>query len=261
MYGSSTGLEQKPAHPVESMTSIEDHYSIEDLCLLCWAGLCFLLSLLRGEVSPRYRSRIRFPSPNPTLTIRGNAQLTRDQRLGSTAPYSVLLSPRTQRCFRTALPSWGLYSAVDWWDRTGRGLSVPAVLWQWLNHPARPADGAFAPPPGAHWGCALCPGRVGRVWRRVERRPGPGVFRWSQRFRQRPRAAGGVHPEAEWRQRLVSSGLCSVGHNVVEISYIQYQSKVWTPTHSRVFLYFYYFPHCRIIVKTSKLWNNTHGIM
>jgi hypothetical protein len=25
-----------------------------------------------------------------------------------------------------------------------------------------------------------------------------------------------------------------------------------TPTHSRVFLYFYYFIHCRIIVKTSK---------
>ena len=38
---------------------------------------------------------------------------------------------------------------------------------------------------------------------------------------------------------------------------IQYQSKVYTPTHSRVFLYFYYFLHCRIIVKTSKLWNNT----
>ena len=29
------------------------------------------------------------------------------------------------------------------------------------------------------------------------------------------------------------------------------------PTHSRVYLYFYYFLHCRIIVKTSKLWNNT----
>jgi hypothetical protein len=26
-----------------------------------------------------------------------------------------------------------------------------------------------------------------------------------------------------------------------------------TPTHSRVFLYFYYFLHCTIIVKTSKL--------
>ena len=34
-----------------------------------------------------------------------------------------------------------------------------------------------------------------------------------------------------------------------------------TPTHSRVFLYFYYFLHCTIIVKTSKLWNNTYGIM
>ena len=33
-----------------------------------------------------------------------------------------------------------------------------------------------------------------------------------------------------------------------------------TPTHSRVFLYFYYFLHCRLIVKTSKLWNNTYGI-
>uniref|UniRef100_A0A8C7NZY0 EF-hand domain-containing protein n=1 Tax=Oncorhynchus mykiss TaxID=8022 RepID=A0A8C7NZY0_ONCMY len=29
-----------------------------------------------------------------------------------------------------------------------------------------------------------------------------------------------------------------------------------TPTHSRVFLYFYYFLHCRIIVKTSKIWNH-----
>ena len=37
--------------------------------------------------------------------------------------------------------------------------------------------------------------------------------------------------------------------------------KSWdTPTHSRVFLYLYYFLHCRIIVKTSKLWNNTYGI-
>ena len=34
-----------------------------------------------------------------------------------------------------------------------------------------------------------------------------------------------------------------------------------TPTHSRVFLYFYYFSHCRIIAMTSKLWNNTYGIM
>ena len=39
---------------------------------------------------------------------------------------------------------------------------------------------------------------------------------------------------------------------------VQYQSKVDTPTHSRYFLYFFiYFLHCRIIVKTSKLWNNT----
>ena len=30
-----------------------------------------------------------------------------------------------------------------------------------------------------------------------------------------------------------------------------------TLNYSRVFLYFYYFLHCRIIVKTSKLWNNT----
>ena len=30
-----------------------------------------------------------------------------------------------------------------------------------------------------------------------------------------------------------------------------------TPTHSRVFIYFYYFVHCRIIVKTSTLWNKT----
>ena len=30
-----------------------------------------------------------------------------------------------------------------------------------------------------------------------------------------------------------------------------------TPAHSRVFLYFYYFLHCIIIVKTLKLWNNT----
>ena len=34
-----------------------------------------------------------------------------------------------------------------------------------------------------------------------------------------------------------------------------------TPTHSRFFHYFYYFLHFRIIVKTSKLWNNTYGIM
>jgi hypothetical protein len=33
-----------------------------------------------------------------------------------------------------------------------------------------------------------------------------------------------------------------------------------TPTHSRVFLYLYYFLLCRIIAKTSKLWNNTYGI-
>jgi hypothetical protein len=38
--------------------------------------------------------------------------------------------------------------------------------------------------------------------------------------------------------------------------YIQYQSKVQTPN-SCVFLYFNYFLHCRIIVTTSKLWNNT----
>ena len=37
-----------------------------------------------------------------------------------------------------------------------------------------------------------------------------------------------------------------------------YRSKGFrTPTHSRVFLYFDYFLHCRIIVKTSELWNNT----
>jgi hypothetical protein len=34
-----------------------------------------------------------------------------------------------------------------------------------------------------------------------------------------------------------------------------------TLTHSRVFLYFYYYQHCRKIVKTSKLLNNTYGIM
>ena len=34
-----------------------------------------------------------------------------------------------------------------------------------------------------------------------------------------------------------------------------------TPTHSRVFLYFYYLLRCKIIVKTSKLLNNTYGIM
>ena len=32
-----------------------------------------------------------------------------------------------------------------------------------------------------------------------------------------------------------------------------------TPTHSRVFLCFYYFLHCRIKVKTSHLWNNTYS--
>ena len=30
-----------------------------------------------------------------------------------------------------------------------------------------------------------------------------------------------------------------------------------TPTHTRVFLYLSYFLHCIIIVKSSKLWNNT----
>ena len=42
---------------------------------------------------------------------------------------------------------------------------------------------------------------------------------------------------------------------------IKSQSKVWTPTHSRVFLYLYYFLHCRITLKTSKLWNNTRWNM
>ena len=41
--------------------------------------------------------------------------------------------------------------------------------------------------------------------------------------------------------------------------YIQYQSNVWT--HLLVFLYLYYHLHCRIIVKTSQLCNNTYGIM
>ena len=31
------------------------------------------------------------------------------------------------------------------------------------------------------------------------------------------------------------------------------------PNHSKVFLYLYYFLHCRIIAKISKLWNNTYG--
>ena len=35
---------------------------------------------------------------------------------------------------------------------------------------------------------------------------------------------------------------------------IQYQSKVWTEGFSRVFLYFYYFLHCRM---SLKLWNKT----
>ena len=34
-----------------------------------------------------------------------------------------------------------------------------------------------------------------------------------------------------------------------------------TPSHSRVFLYFYYFLHCILIVKTSQLGNSTYGIM
>ena len=43
---------------------------------------------------------------------------------------------------------------------------------------------------------------------------------------------------------------------------IHYRSKVFrTPTHSRGFLHIYYFLHSIIIVKTSKLWNNTYGIM
>ena len=39
---------------------------------------------------------------------------------------------------------------------------------------------------------------------------------------------------------------------------LEYQSKVWI--HFLIqgfFFFFYYFLHCRIIVKTSKLWNNT----
>ena len=31
-----------------------------------------------------------------------------------------------------------------------------------------------------------------------------------------------------------------------------------TPTHSRAFLYFHYFLHCRIIMKTSKNYEKTH---
>ena len=43
---------------------------------------------------------------------------------------------------------------------------------------------------------------------------------------------------------------------------IQYQSKVWTHLLIPGFVFiFYYFLPCRIIVKTSKLWNNTYGIM
>jgi hypothetical protein len=43
-----------------------------------------------------------------------------------------------------------------------------------------------------------------------------------------------------------------VEFSVNTINDLQYQSKVCThPTHSRVFLYFYYFVHYRIIVKTS----------
>jgi hypothetical protein len=34
-----------------------------------------------------------------------------------------------------------------------------------------------------------------------------------------------------------------------------------TPTHPWGFLYFHYFLHCRIIVKTSKIGNNTNGKM
>jgi hypothetical protein len=55
------------------------------------------------------------------------------------------------------------------------------------------------------------------------------------------------------------SAWCSLA--VTNGSDVHNQSKVLTPTHSRVFLYFYYVLHCRIIVKTSKLWNNTLGII
>jgi hypothetical protein len=43
--------------------------------------------------------------------------------------------------------------------------------------------------------------------------------------------------------------------------YSQKVKRLDTPTLSRFFLYLYYFLQCRIIVKTSKLWNNTYGIM
>ena len=38
-------------------------------------------------------------------------------------------------------------------------------------------------------------------------------------------------------------------------------NSLYTHNYSTFFLYFYYFLHCKIIVKTSTLWNNTYGIM
>jgi hypothetical protein len=50
---------------------------------------------------------------------------------------------------------------------------------------------------------------------------------------------------------------CLKEHDFAEGWYIQYQSNVWTHLlKSRVFLYFYYFLHCKKILKKSKLQNN-----
>uniref|UniRef100_A0A4W5MSF4 Ankyrin repeat domain 46b n=1 Tax=Hucho hucho TaxID=62062 RepID=A0A4W5MSF4_9TELE len=57
----------------------------------------------------------------------------------------------------------------------------------------------------------------------------------------------GAHSKLETMQMAESESVMESHSN------LQYQSKVWTPTLSRVFLYFYYFLHCRIIVKTSNL--------
>ena len=50
------------------------------------------------------------------------------------------------------------------------------------------------------------------------------------------------------------------GKQNIYIYSMQYLSKIWTPTHSRVFLNCFYFLHYRIIVKTKNIkqhiWNN-----
>lgn len=51
----------------------------------------------------------------------------------------------------------------------------------------------------------------------------------------------------------ISLQLCNPSQFTYKLS-LQDQSKVWTPSHSKVLLYIYCCLHCRFILKTSKLW-------